>query len=219
MHLPMAASALQTAPAEALLGRDHPLVRILERMTIRLEGVAVVAAILCGSVAALVAGDEDAGAVVIAAVVAEAVLVASLGLLLSDRNACVLGLIAEGRAGLPLRVVERERRRLLARDTRLGMARRLARLAGEARREVCRPRAPRPLYTPAVVAAAEPELEAVARLLVPDGVGAAGVAQTELLLTGIGSPLYGRDLDRLRAELRRTAFTLAAGGERSPAHC
>jgi hypothetical protein len=145
--------------------------------------------------------------------------VASLGLLLSDRNACVLGLIAEGRAGLPLRVVERERRRLLARDTRLGMARRLARLAGEARREVCRPRAPRPLYTPAVVAAAEPELEAVARLLVPDGVGAAGVAQTELLLTGIGSPLYGRDLDRLRAELRRTAFTLAAGGERSPAHC
>ena len=121
MHLHMAASALQTAPAEALLGGDHPLVRILERMTIRLEGVAVVAAILCGSVAELVAGDEDARAVVFAAVAAEVALVASLGILVSDRRACVLGLIADGRAGVPLRVVERERRRLLARPTRLDM--------------------------------------------------------------------------------------------------
>jgi hypothetical protein len=219
MHLHMAASALQTAPAEALLGRDHPLVRILERMTIRVEGMAVVAAILCGSVAALAAGDADARAVVIAAVAAEVVLLASLGILVSDRRACVIGLIAAGRAGLPLRVVEREQRRLLARHTRVATARHLAGLAREARREASRPRRPRPLYVPAVVATVGPELEALARVLTRDGVAAAGVAQAELLVTGHDSPLYGRDVDRLRAELRRIAFTLALAGERSPAHC
>ena len=224
MHLHMAASALQTAPAEALLGGDHPLVRILERMTIRLEGVAVVAAILCGSVAELVAGDEDARAVVFAAVAAEVALVASLGILVSDRRACVLGLIADGRAGVPLRVVERERRRLLARATRLDMARYLSGLGGEARREARRPRRLRPVYAPVVVAAVGPELAAVARELVRDGVGAAGVALAELLVVGHDSPLYGHDVDRLRAELRRTAFTLAAAGERedatyAAAHC
>ena len=224
MHRYTAASALQTASAETMLGRDHPLARVLEQMAISVDGLAVVTATLSGAVAALVAGVAGALAVVIGSVAAEAALGGVFAILVSDRRACVRDLIIEGRGSLPLRVVERERRRLTARKTRLELAESLVKLAREARRQPAHSRHPRALYAPAVVAAAGPELEAVARLLAVDGVSAAGVALAERLLGGHDSPLYGREPDRLRDELHRTAFTLRAGPDRciatrSSAHC
>jgi hypothetical protein len=210
MHLRMAARALQTASTETLLGWDHPLVRLLERIAVRVEGSAVVMAILSVGVAGLVVGVADALDVVIAAGVTEVLLIGSAAILVSDLRACVRDLIIDGRGGIPLAVVQRERRRLTARENRAELQRSLTGLACEAVCQVAAPRYPRPLYTPGVVAAVAGELRATARMLDRDGVGAHGVALTERLLNGHDSPLYGRDASRLRDELRRIEFALLA---------
>jgi hypothetical protein len=213
MHLHMAAIAVDSNSAHALLGRDHPLARILEQMTVRVEGAAIVAAILSGAVAALASGVDHALAVVLASVVAEVALIGSVALLASDCRAHIRDLIIEGRGALPLEVVQRERRRLMARDTRAALARSLATLAHRAERETVHASYPPPVYAPRIVAAAGPELWAIAGLLDGDGGGVAGVGLTERLLAGDGSPLYGRDVEALRCELRRIAFTLSAPRE------
>lgn len=69
--------------------------------------------------------------------------------------------------------------------------------------------ASRPLFRPWVVRPFAPELRAIAELLRSGG-GVRGVAVVERLLTSGESPLYGRDLEPLRIELRRARYLLEA---------
>jgi hypothetical protein len=106
---------------------------------VRVEQSAVVAAGLAATVAAT-AGDVHVGvAAVVACAATEAVLAISLATLLSDRRACVLDLIAQGRDALPIAVVQHERRRLMACSHRRDLARSLHALAAEAPIRLARP--------------------------------------------------------------------------------
>jgi hypothetical protein len=213
MYLSLPARLTQTAAAYALLDVDEPLLRVLEQMTVRVEQSAIVVAILSVSVAALLAGVTQALVAVVAAAVAAVPLTASFAMLTSDRRACVRDLIIEGRGTLPLPVVQRERRRLLARTTRAELARSLETLREDASRRVrCATGAP-PLYTPRVVVAVAVELQMAARLLDREQVSLSGVAMTERLLNAHNSPLYGRDPMLLREELHRITFVLGARDE------
>jgi hypothetical protein len=62
-----------------------------------------------------------------------------------------------------------------------------------------------------LIASLQDELRRVARLLRDDRVATRGVAFSERLLTRGESPLYGRDIVALRAELRRARALLAGG--------
>jgi hypothetical protein len=202
-------SAVMGAPAVVAveLG-EHPLARVQQRITVRLEQAAVVGAVLAASVAELAVGAAEALAAIVACAVVEVALAVSVATLTSDRRACVIDLLIEGRGGLPLPVVRRERARLLSPAHRHERARSLRELADEAQRKVWRPRSGRPLYTRRVVVAVAPELHAIAGRLDAGPVALGGVALTERLLSAHDSPLYGTDVARLREELRRIAFTL-----------
>jgi hypothetical protein len=209
MYLSLPARYTQTAAAYALLDADDPLLRVLERMSVRLEQSATVTAILSASVAALMAGVSQALAGVVACAVAALALAGSLAMLTSDRRSCVRDHIIEGRGSLPLVVVQRERRRLLAGRTRALLARSLEEVRQDAQRRVGHAAEPRPLYAPSVVAVAV-ELQTAARLLDRDRVSLSGVAMTERLLNAHNSPLYGRDPMLLREELHRITYVLRA---------
>jgi hypothetical protein len=212
MYLSLPARLTQTGAAYAVLDVDEPLVHVLEQMTVRVEQSAIVVAILLASVVALLAGVTQALVAVVAAAVAALALTASVAKLTSDRRACVRDLIIEGRGTLPLPVVQRERRRLLARDTSAELARSLDALREEASRRVRCPTGA-PLYTPRVVVAVAAELRMAARLLDREQVSLSGVAMTERLLNAHNSPLYGRDPLVLREELHRITFVLGARDE------
>jgi hypothetical protein len=206
---------LPTPAAGTLLGFGHPLARAQQRITVRLEQAAVVGVILATSVAAMAAGAAEAAAAILACAVAEVGLAASLATRMSDRRACVIDLIIEGRGGLPLPVVRRERARLLAPAHRRDHARSLRELADEAQRDPVRPLSGRPLYTRRVLVTVAPELHAIARRLDASPVALGGSALTERLLTAHESPLYGPDASRLHQELRRIAFALELYDEAS----
>jgi len=206
---------LPTPAASTLLGREHPLTRVQQRITVRLEQAAVVGAVLAATVAALTAGATEALAAILACAVAEVALAVSLATLTSDRRACAIDLLIAGRGGLPVPVVQRERARLLAPAHRHERARSLRELADEAQRNLPRPLSGSPLYTRRVLVAVAPELHAIARRLDGNPVALAGVALTERLLTAHDSPLYGADAVRLRQELRRIAFALELRDEAS----
>jgi hypothetical protein len=213
MYLSLRARLTQTAAAYAQLDADEPLLRVLEQMSVRVEQSAIVVAILSASVAALMAGVSQALAVVVGGAVAALALAGSFAMLASDRRTCILDLIIEGRGSLPLAVVQRERRRLLARTTRAQLARSLDTVREDASRRMRCPTDARPLYTPRVVVAVAAELQMAARLLDREQVSLPGVAMTERLLNAHNSPLYGCDPMLLREELHRITFVLGARAE------
>jgi hypothetical protein len=194
--------------AAGLLGPAHPLVRVLNQMTVRVEqSVVVLTAMLAGGVG-LAAGVSQALALIAGAAVVQGALMGSLAILVSDRRAHVRDLIIDGRDSLPLAVVQRERRRLLTPGHRLALARSLDELRHEAEHPVLRPSWSPPLYAPRVLRTVAPQLAEASRLLRPDGVSPAGVAMTDRLLGGHDSPLYGRDPRRLSEELHRIVVAL-----------
>jgi hypothetical protein len=210
---------LPTPAAGTLLGFEHPLARVQQRISVRLEQAAVVGAVLAAGVVAMTAAATEALAAILACVVAEVGLAVSLATLTSDRRACVINLLIEGRGGLPLPVVRRERRRLLAPAHRHERARSLRELTAEAQRNPVRPLSGRPLYTRAVLVAVAPELDAIASRLDAGPVALGGAALTERLLTAHDSPLYGLDAAGLRQELRRIGFALELYDESSSRRC
>jgi hypothetical protein len=100
--------------AGGLLGVGHPLVRVLNAMTVRVEQSVVVLAVMSAGGIALAAGVSQALGLIVGTAVVQSALTGSLALLVSDRRAHVRDLIIDGRDSLPLAVVQRERRRLLA---------------------------------------------------------------------------------------------------------
>jgi hypothetical protein len=121
----------------------------------------------------------------------------------------VLDLVLAGRESLSLTVVERQRRRLASSRTRRSLARTLEAMIEETlHRPWPVPLSSRPLLHPPLIAAAQDELRAVAKLLRSGGASVRGVALCERLVTGGDSPLYGREPEPLRSELCRARVLL-----------
>jgi hypothetical protein len=196
--------------ARALLGPDHPLVRVLDTRRVLIDQSFVVLGVTVASAMAAVAGVSHAIVATAAAVVAQLGLAGTLAILTTTKRARLLDLLIEGRDRLPLGAVERERDRLLDIGHRTTLARSLDGLRREAEHPRLRPPSTQPLYAPRVIAAVAPDLAWTARLLSAPDAAIAGVAMTEQLLGGSRSPLFGTDVERLRQELRAINFRLQA---------
>lgn len=202
-------SAQADRSAREFLGRDHPLVRVLERTSAAVRQSLLVAVVLLGGAAAWLNGLHVAMAVTIAAALVEAILllqVASLGWLARER-AC--DLIVQGRADLPLDAVRRQRRRLLDRGHCDDLADWVDRTWMIAERS-SRPHQPPPFFNGRVILAVRPGLMEISARLREDNPGVRGVALVERLLSEGGSPLHGGSVSALRQELRRIRFMLGA---------
>jgi hypothetical protein len=199
------------SPVVELLGAAHPMVRVTAAIAVVERQASAVGIVLVASVAAT--DGSVAIAVAASAAVVVVVLVAIVARLVDQRRRLAVDLIAEGREALPLRAVERERRRLIDLRARVRLARSYERVIEEAlggRRLAPGP----PMVWPWVAAAVAAELGVVAELLRGARPGPRGVAFAERLLTDGGSPLYGQDVVALREELGRVRFQLCseAGG-------
>lgn len=203
--------------AGRLLGAGHPLVRVLNAMTVRVEQSAVVLTVMSAGGIARAAGVSRALGLIMGTAVVQLALTGSLAMLASDRRAHVRDLIIDGRDSLPLAVVQRECRRLLAPAHRARLARSLDELRHEAEHPVPGPRWSSPLYTPRVLRTVAPQLAETSRLLRRDDVRLAGVAMIDRLLGAHDSPLYGTDARRLSEELHHIAFALCRRDEPSRA--
>lgn len=208
----------QRSAARALLGAEHPLVRVMDDMRVRLEQAMVLMSIIAASAAAALIGVADARAALAAAIVVEVALACAVAVLAAAKRDRVLDLIIEGRQDLPLAPVARGRQRLLDPRHRARLSRSLEALRHEAEHPVLRRPSDRPLYRRRVIAAVAPDLLETARSLRCEHVGSAGIAMAERLLSREDSPLYGENAERLRVQLRRCQFLLAHGPANTDCH-
>jgi hypothetical protein len=197
-----------TRSARELLGAEHPLARVEARLNVALTGSAVVAALLCAGVAALLDGLSVGLSLTVAAALAQTILAARVALLLESRREHVLDLIIEGRGDLPIAAVERQRRRLLDPARRRGLASAFEEIRDEALRPPARDPRMRPIFDRRVIAAVAPELTTIAALLRDDVANLRGIALAQRLVTDGISPLYRSDVRLLRDELRRLEYHL-----------
>ena len=184
-------------------GADHPLTRAVAALqTVRRQSV-VVAAILLGSLAADVLGASWAVGVGLSATIVLLTLAITAAVSLQRRRDSALELILQGRAGVPVAAVHRERQRLCSERTARHLARAFADMIDYALNPP-RPcvRAARPLYSINVVAHAAEDLRHISRLLRAREASIQGVALAERLLTDGASPLYGDEASVLRERLQ-----------------
>jgi hypothetical protein len=187
------------------------MARVMDAIAVVERQAFAVASVLLAS--ALAAGEAAvAQAVTVGASVVLLVLAAVAATLLDQRRRLAVDLIAEGRGGLPLRAVERERHRLADLRTRARLGNSFERVIGEALAPRRLAPDPLPMVRPWVAAAVAAELSCVAALLRGTSPGLRGVALAQLLLTDGGSPLYGNDVVALREELGRVRFLLRSEG-------
>lgn len=191
--------------ASDLLGVDHPLARVLVRLSVTWTQSLAVAALLLMGAFASVEGVSGSLWVVVAAAAVEVLLLFRAVLLIDATHEHARDLIAQGRGDLPLSVVDRVRRRLV--DPR--RRRQLASALDEMRQQAARaPDVVHPVCNGRVIAAVAPELATIAALLRRDEAGERGVAIADRLVVDDGSPLYRDDVESLRIELRRTRYLL-----------
>jgi hypothetical protein len=193
--------------ADALLGADHPLARVLERRRAVLEQSLVVAVVLSASIVALADGQPVALALVIAASIVQSVLVCSVSMLSCSRRAHVLDLIVEGRGDLPLDDLARERRCLRDRAHQHQLADWLDGIRREAEEPLWAGRT-RPIFSVRVIVAVAPDLATLAAQLRSADTNLRGVAAAERLLIDGTSSLYGQDENILSEELHRIRYLL-----------
>ena len=201
----------QQSAARAVLGAQHPLVRVMADIRARVKQAMVLLAIIAASATATLAGVAEARATLAAALAVEAALACALAALSAAKRDHLLDLIIEGREHLPLAPVARERERLLDSRHRVRLSHSLEALCREAEHPVLRRPSDRPLYRRRVIAAVAPDLVETARSLRCEDPGSAGIAMTERLLSRHDSPLYDENAERLRVQLRRCQFLLANG--------
>jgi hypothetical protein len=194
--------------AEALLGWRHPLADVLRRTEVVFEQLVSATA---AQAAGLVFFSGEVGFGLLLAIAALGVQLALGYRLLALRGArrelCVQ-LIVEGRAALPLRCVERERRRLLDPRTRKQLADSVDGIVDVAGPSFARSAVARPLFDVRVVRPLVQEFREVAALLRGDEPGIRGVAAVERLLSSAATPLYGLHVEPLRRELGRVRYLL-----------
>lgn len=193
-----------SAEGNALLGPDHPLVRVTDALQSVIEQWLVVAALVTGSIAALIEGSAWAKPVTLGAAVVLAILTLLAAAFRQRKRDCSIDLILEGRETVPIAAVQHQRQRLLSKQTRRALARNVEEMLEQvSSRPTLQMRATRPLFDRRTVAMATKELLEVSRSLKTCPTHACGVARAERLITDAASPLYGYDVEALRTELRR----------------
>jgi hypothetical protein len=201
-------SFAHASPARAILGIEHPLVRLLEREDVARRDLLAVAALLPG-IAAVAVVSLGAALLLLAAVAATSLALGCvLGALRARRRELVLKLILEGHERLPVAAVAAERRRLADPAYRGMLARTLERIRVAARDQPAWLRSSTVTYDAGTILVAEPHIRRVETLLRSERVGARGVALTLRLLVDGGSPLHACDERRLSEELARIALLI-----------
>jgi hypothetical protein len=191
----------ETAPAAKVLGAEHPFVRALElRRVLARQSLAAASASAVGAVSVMCGAGWALPVLAVAGAV-QLVLAAGLTVVVALARERARDLIVEGREHLPL--LSRQRRRLLDRRYREGLARAFEGVVAAAERWPRILRNSRPLFNVRLVREVAPELQEIAALLRLVTSSARGVALSERLLTSGASPLYGMEIDDLRSELRR----------------
>ena len=195
------------------LRSDHPLLCATEAVDYTGRQWVHVAAVLTGGVIARIEGREWAGPLACSAAGVLLILTVVLAAHKQRERDCAIELVLEGGEGIPIAAVQRQRRRLLAEQTRDGLAGNLEDLIRQAAsRSRPRPRVTPLPFEPMVVRMVAGELRDVIGLLRAEQVNARGVARAERLVERALSPLYGQDADALREELRRVRDLLENGG-------
>lgn len=182
---------------------NHPFARAAEAVGYTFRQCVYVAAVLVGSVIALIEGRPWATSLAGSAGAVLLTLAVLLAAHLQAQRDCAIELVLEGRESLRVAAVERQRQRLLSQRTRYALASRLGDLLEQAsagrRFRLIAP----PLFEPTIVRTVANELGDVIESLRSEGISACGVARAERLVERAVSPLYGQDAEALREELRR----------------
>jgi hypothetical protein len=195
------------AVAEAQLGPAHPLVAQLASLQTSAEQMWVVAAVAMIGTAVLLGERRSPLALLIGAGAAEIILIARRLIRRADVREICLDLIIESRGDVHVRMLERERCRLLEQRYRATLARSIIHLVEAAQRLPGQPHA-HPVFRAPVVRSVAPELYAVADRLLGGAPAVEGVALMEKLLRNGISPLYGSEDEPLRREIGRVRYLL-----------
>jgi hypothetical protein len=206
------------AAAASVLGEDHELVNVLARRR------ALTVQILVTSIPLAMAAIGLARDVHSAPVVLGAAAIVELGLLVAvpyfrgrTRDLAEELIVAGDDAARRLRVVDDEYRRLASRKERERLARSLERLLQDAGRRYRILAGHRPPLGVHCLRHTMAEAREVVALLRTQVVDVRGVALTSRLLTdGQASPLFGENPERLREELHRIRYLLAAPSSEGP---
>lgn len=195
--------------AERQLGASHPLVNLLRRSGTLLEQMMWVIAVQAVGLGLFAGGLRSGLWLAPAGAVVQVALGVRIAVLNASKRELCLALIVEGRPGLAVSCVDRERRRLLDPLTLEQLARSVDDIVAIAARPLARVPASRPLFDVRVIRRVAPELRETASLLRGGDPSVRGVAAVVLLLTSSATPLYGRAVVPLRQELWRARYLLS----------
>lgn len=194
------------------LGSDHPLLRATEAIHYTGRQWVHVAAVVTGSVIARIEGRQWAVPLACSAASVLLILTVLLAVHKQRERDCAIELVLQGRESIPIAAVQRQRRRLLAEQTRDNLAGNLEDLIRQsASRSRLQMRVTPLRFEPIVVTMVADELRDVIGLLRTERVSARGVARAERLVEHAVSPLYGQDVGALREELSRVRDLLGNG--------
>ena len=206
--IPRSSRLAPTPDASAVLGSQHPLTRVMHAEQVVGRHALAVGLLL----AAALAGCADHLPWAPEAAIGAAAALAGLGMAAAvlRRRARweALELIAEGREGLPLAPVERERRRLLGARTRSALAGSVERMLEYACRPARAGLGPRPVFDVAVIRTLADDLRPLVEPLRAGPATARGLALAEQLLTWGGSSLYGHEVAPAREDVGRVRYLL-----------
>jgi hypothetical protein len=203
-------TAGERAAADAVLGSEHPLVRLLGASQTTIERMLVVAAVQALGAGLLVEHSLIGLAALIAASLVQGALAFRLLILVETRHDLCRELVIHEPPTRGVATVERECRRLSDSRHRARLSSSLERLAETAERPSPRVPGSRPYFSLRVVRPIVPELRELAELIRNETSAVAGVALVERLLTSPASPLYGTDAHTLREQLARARYRLLA---------
>jgi hypothetical protein len=208
---PTGATTTTTTSARALLGAEHPLVRVLDALDEVARRLVAVATVLGVSLVATAAGIAFAPEIAVGAALVLLGLATAGALHRERRRQHARALVAAGREDLPVPAIERERARLMSRRTRLRLAAGFEDLVADAAAPELAP-GPRP-FDRCLVGTVATELRELATLLRDEPARARGIALAGRLLCDGESPLHGRDPAALREELGRVLFLLKTAAD------
>jgi hypothetical protein len=155
--------------AETVLGTGHPLVALLHQLDTAFEQAVAVTAVQAAGIVLLLSNHRLALPLVLATAVVQLGLGCRFAGLRVGRRELCLELMVEGRRGLRLACVERERHRLLDPRKTGQLARSIGEIVATAARPVPRVVAARPLFDVRAIRRVMPELRRIASLLRRDG--------------------------------------------------
>lgn len=207
-RIPASGAEFERSLAESWLGAGHPLVRSLSRSETACQQLVTATAAGVAGVVWFVGGWSFGLSLAIGAAVAQAVFACRIAVLRGGRRDLCLELVVRGGERLPLACVERLRRDLLDRRALGRLASSIEELVRAAGQSGSRSQLIHPLADRRVIRAVAPDLREVASLL-RGAPAVQGVALVEWLLTSPATPLYGSEIEPLRAELRRARYLMS----------